>query len=132
LIAKKTKELIPTVAKEINVSEELVKDVVDFYYKKVSDCMINLEEPNIFIKNLGTFKIIYKEITKLYNLQRDHINALNNPDSFKQMLIKKDIEEKHKKLLIISKKVNDNFKERKTHIELKKKLKNEVNRNLEK
>ncbi len=128
----KAKDLIPLVAKDLNISEELVKDVVDYFYKKVSNSLINMEDPNVFIKNLGTFKAIYKEITKLYNLQKDHMNALDNPESFQQMIIKKDIEEKHKKLLLLSKKVNVNFKRKKEHIELKNKLKDEAIRNLEK
>lgn len=131
MIPKKAKDLIPELAKELNLSEELVKDVVDFFYDKVSNTLINMEEPNIFIKNIGTFKAIYKEITKLYMLQKDHLRALENTTNFQKMIIKKDIEEKHEKLLILSKKVNDNFKLKKTHIDNKKRLKND-NTNLEK
>lgn len=81
----KAKELIKKTALELNLSEELVKDVVDFYYEKVKAKIENLEDPTIFLHGLGTLRLsrrkLHRDIDGLKKLL-----ASNNQEDFKKVV----------------------------------------------
>lgn len=52
---RKSKELIPIVAKEVMLSENLVQDVVDYYWQEVRKSLSSLKHSRIHIANLGDF-----------------------------------------------------------------------------
>lgn len=54
---KKAKEFIPEVAKETNHSEQLVTDVINFYWSEVRKSMSTLAHNRIHITNLGDFVV---------------------------------------------------------------------------
>jgi hypothetical protein len=54
---KKVKDLIPQLAKELQLSEKEVASVIDAYWGKVRKTLSSLEHNNVFIKGLGTFQI---------------------------------------------------------------------------
>ena len=64
MIPKKAKSLIPKVSQDLEMSEELVKDVVDFYWDDVYDVLRNIEYTKIYIQNLGDFNIKHWMLTK--------------------------------------------------------------------
>ena len=52
---KKTKELIPELAKKLQLSEEEIKSVLDLYWRKVRKTLSSLEYTHVNLKGLGTF-----------------------------------------------------------------------------
>ena len=54
---KKAKEFIPSVAEELNLSEDVVKDVVDYYWRAVRKSLSSLDHSRIHLTNLGDFTI---------------------------------------------------------------------------
>jgi nucleoid DNA-binding protein len=82
----KAKELIKKTAQELNLSEELVKDVVDFYYGRVKAKIEALEDPTIFLHGLGTLRLSRKKLHRdidglkkllASNLQEDFKKVFN-------------------------------------------------------
>ena len=54
---KKSKEIIPVVAKELGVSEQMVSDVTSFYWQEIRKSLSSLKHSRIHITNLGDFTI---------------------------------------------------------------------------
>lgn len=54
---RKSKELIPNVAKELGVSEEMVSDVTSFYWHEIRKSLSSLKHARVHITNLGDFTI---------------------------------------------------------------------------
>jgi hypothetical protein len=98
LIPKSHKNFIKPTAKELNVDEILVSDVVGFYYSELRKSLNDIASINIKVDSLGTFSIKSKELYKLKGRLTGHLKALENPETFNQMRIKKDIEEKFEKV----------------------------------
>ena len=65
---RKPKRIYDNVSEELNVSKDLVEDLVEFYYKDVRRLLTNLEYPRINIDGLGQFVIKPKTIK---NIKRD-------------------------------------------------------------
>lgn len=53
----KAKELVPETAKVTNSSEQLVEDVIDFYWREVRKSLGALQNSRVHITNLGDFTI---------------------------------------------------------------------------
>lgn len=51
---KKTKELISELAKNLQLSEEEIKSVLDLYWRKVRKTLSSLEHTHVNLKGLGT------------------------------------------------------------------------------
>ena len=54
---KKLKDLIPQLSKELQLSEEEVKSVLDIYWDKVRKLLSSLDHNRVNLKGLGTFYI---------------------------------------------------------------------------
>ena len=54
---KKAKELIPKVAVELNIPEQLVKDITDFYWQEIRKSLSGLKHNRVHLTNLGDFTI---------------------------------------------------------------------------
>lgn len=54
---KKSKDLIPEVAKELEISEHLVKEITEFYWQEIRKSLSSLKHARIHITNLGDFTI---------------------------------------------------------------------------
>lgn len=54
---RKSKELIPNVAKTLGVSEEMVSDVTSFYWHEIRKSLSSLKHARVHITNLGDFTI---------------------------------------------------------------------------
>lgn len=59
---KKAKEFIPEVAKQLLLSEELVKDVIDYYWAEVRKSISTLSSSRVHLTNLGDFVIKHWKI----------------------------------------------------------------------
>lgn len=91
LSPKSHKDYIKPTAEKLDISPSLVEDCVSFFYLKVRKSLTNLEHCNVHLLGLGTFKIKEKELNKLYKRYENHLNLLENPETFNQMRIKKEI-----------------------------------------
>lgn len=60
--SKKAKNLIPDVAAQLEMSEDLIKTVTDFYWRDVRKSMSSLVYPRIHITNLGDFVVKHWKI----------------------------------------------------------------------
>jgi nucleoid DNA-binding protein len=60
----KGKDLIKKTAEHLGLSEELVKDVVDFYYERVAKKIESLEHPTIYLHGLGTLRLSRKKLQR--------------------------------------------------------------------
>ncbi len=81
----KAKELIKKTAKELNLNEELVKDVVDFYYSVVVKKIENLETTTIFLHGLGTLRLSRKKLDfQIRNLKK--LLDSNSQEDFKKVV----------------------------------------------
>lgn len=54
---KKIKDLIPQLSKELQLSEEEIKSVLDVYWNKVRKTLSSLDYNRVNLKGLGTFYI---------------------------------------------------------------------------
>jgi predicted AlkP superfamily phosphohydrolase/phosphomutase len=98
LIPKSHKLFIKPTAEKVGENEILVADVVGFYYSEVRKSLTDIESINVKIDLLGTFTIKAKELNKLKDSLTSHLKRLENPETFNQMRVKKDIEEKFEKV----------------------------------
>ena len=52
---KKSKEFIPDIASELNLSEKLVEDIINFYWQEIRKSLSGLKHNRIHVTNLGDF-----------------------------------------------------------------------------
>jgi nucleoid DNA-binding protein len=57
MIPKKSNKLYKEVAEDLDISETLVREFVEFYYNEVRQLLSNLTDPRINIEGLGQFVI---------------------------------------------------------------------------
>jgi nucleoid DNA-binding protein len=62
LTPRKANTLYPKVASELRISEELVSDVVSFYWKEVKKTLENPDHIVLRIKDFGTFEIRKQQV----------------------------------------------------------------------
>ena len=93
MIPKKSKLLYKDVSEEMNVSENLVDSLIDFYYKELKNTLTNLEHPTINVEGLGQFVIrknlVTKSIPKYNKMLENH-----DTSTFRAYYNKKAIEER--------------------------------------
>ena len=98
MLPKNNKHFIQPTSEKLSLNLTLVEDVVSFYYTELRKTLSNLECHNIQVEGLGSFKIKNKELPKLIKKYENHLNVIS-PETFNQMAIKKDIEDKLNKVL---------------------------------
>ncbi len=127
---KSYKEFIPITADELDIKKSVVEDCIDFFYSRVRKSLVDMTHKNVHVHNFGTFKAKKNELDRLYKKYQSHLSILENPETFSQMKIKKDVEEKFQKVTGLYKIINDESK-RKTQIK-RSKYEFKTNDNLEK
>jgi hypothetical protein len=90
---KKTNNFYKIVAEEMNLSDVLVEDLIEFYYKDLRNTMSNLKHPRIMVNGLGQF------VAKTFLVRKfidKYTKSLNNHDTstYKAYHNKKQIEQK--------------------------------------
>jgi hypothetical protein len=79
--AKKAKSLIPKTSVQTKFDEELVEDVVNFYYTKLRKALENLEDARVGVPVLGIFKVRKKAL--INSIQHLEEVKENKPTDFK-------------------------------------------------
>jgi len=54
---RKSKDLIPIVAEELRLSQQMVSDVTSFYWQEIRKSLSSLKHARIHVTNLGDFTI---------------------------------------------------------------------------
>jgi hypothetical protein len=90
LIPKKAKEFKKPVAEDLNLSEELVNDVINFYWEKVRKLITTVDENSVEILNLGTFKLKTWKIDETTSTYKNIIERLEG--KFGKYAIKREYE----------------------------------------
>lgn len=79
---KKVKNIIPELAKKLQLSDEQVKSVLDVYWDKVRKTLSSLEHNNINLKGLGSFNVKPWMIDKKIKMNKCIIDRyIENPTS---------------------------------------------------
>ena len=77
---KKTKQLIPELAKKLHLSEQEVKSVMDVYWDKVRKTLSSLDHTHVYLKGLGTFYLKPWSVDKKLTINDAVINKyIENP-----------------------------------------------------
>ena len=75
---RKSKELIPIVAEELGLSQQMVSDVTSFYWQEIRKSLSSLKHARIHVTNLGDFTIKHWKLD-------DKIESLENfKENFRQ------------------------------------------------
>lgn len=59
---KKAKEFIPEVAKQLSLSQDLVEDVINYYWQEIRKSLSALKHSRIHLTNLGDFTVKHWKI----------------------------------------------------------------------
>jgi len=102
LVPKKTKDFIAPTAEATGVSEDLVKDLVGFYWGEVRKALVDMKGPIIVVEAIGTFQVKHWKIPELIAKYDKYLAkykglAQENKLDFRQFAIQKEIELKKEK-----------------------------------
>jgi len=118
---KKPKDFIKPTAEDLGQSEQLVDDVVGFYWAAVKKGLSELESPSVVVINLGTFKIRHNKIEKAEKRYKNYINKLEvEKMTFNKHTLLNISKSKLEKLENIKNEMNSEF-ERKKEVQTKRK-----------
>lgn len=81
----KAKELIKKTALELNVSEFLVQDIVDFYYTTVRKKLESLQYPTLYIHRIGTLRLSRVKLKRSIDTLEKLLNS-NDQEDFKKVV----------------------------------------------
>jgi hypothetical protein len=104
MLPKSSKHYIQPTADALELSYELVQDVVDFYYGELRKKLSNLEDPVVRVENLGIFKASDRKLKQFYVRYSRHLEIAST-DTIKQMNTKKSAEKKLEKIKQIQDKI---------------------------
>lgn len=102
---KKAKTLYNEVATDLNLDENLVKDVLDFYWSSLRKQMTNLTSPRLDVINLGTFEIMPKTLQRCITAYEEY-SKMPVPKTFTKYQAYSVIEGRLKRLLEIQQELN--------------------------
>jgi nucleoid DNA-binding protein len=130
---KKAKELIPAVAAEVKLPEQVVKDIVYTYWQEIRKSLSGLKHNRVHITNLGDFSVMHWKIDdKIKMLEQFEEN--NKLKGMQQMTARFRTVELVYSLKEIKKQVEQEQQRKefiKTHKRLANESKGEHNQNLE-
>jgi nucleoid DNA-binding protein len=110
---KKSKELIPVVAKQLEMDEILVKKVIDFYWNSVRKSMEDLKYPDIQIANFGRFVIKQSTFDKKIQRYKDYLDNQDNL-TFGKYYKYKQVEEGYAKMIEVKKYIDERNEKKKS------------------
>ena len=88
---KKVKELYKITAEELNVKEDLVRDLTDMYWKEIRKSITDLKHPSIYAAGLGTFNAKSWKLAEIREKYEVRI-SYNNGSNYRKMAIKTVLE----------------------------------------
>ena len=80
---KKAKSVIKDLHHELDLNENLVNDIIDFYWLHVRKTIVTAAYPRINIENLGIFQVKYKALDKTITKYENAINKLGTENFHK-------------------------------------------------
>lgn len=89
----KVRDLLPTFAMEIGRPVDEVQSVISFYYKTIRQNLVQINENNIHLENLGTFYIKEKALDAYKDKCNIIIDTLSN-NNIKEYASKVDYSER--------------------------------------
>lgn len=103
---KKSTKLYKVVAEDLNISESLVENLVELYYKDLRNCMSQLSHTRLNVTGLGHFyaksQKIKKDIISIGSILKTH-----DVSTFKAYFNKKNYEETLDRLIILDKELTE-------------------------
>jgi len=95
---KKSKTIVETTAKELNVNSDLVNDITSFYWSRIRKSLTKLEFPTIVLEGLGEMSI---RPIKLKEFTEEHVSLQKyvNPKKFGGFARLKSIENRLDRLV---------------------------------
>ena len=104
MIPKKSSKLYKTVAEDLNISEALVEDLVEYTYKDLRENLTDLKHPRINMEGLGHFVArtvsIRKDIEKYTKMLTTH-----DTSTFSAYFNKKTLEKKLELIIKLEKEI---------------------------
>ena len=128
MLPKSSKHFEQPTSEKLGLPLTLVEDVISFYYTELRKALTNLESHNIQVESLGLFKIKRTELPKLKSKYENHLSVIK-PETFNQMAIKKDVEDKLDKVVKAQEMIQADIDRKK---EFYKNKKDGLHKNLEK
>jgi hypothetical protein len=112
---KKSNILYRPISEELNVDEDLVEDLVQFYYKELRLKLTSLDSPRINVEGLGHFvvkpKTVRNNIDKISKLLDNHDTSTYNAYFHKKMIeTKLELLVKVEKKIVEQEEVKNNYK----------------------
>ena len=96
MVPKKANEFKKLTAKDLELSDNLVSDFIDFFWDRVRTNMTQLNHESIQIPNLGTFKVKHWKIDETVEKHKETIVRVEG--LFSAYKIKVDLADKIEKL----------------------------------
>jgi len=125
---KKAKDFVSDVANELNLGEDLVKEVTSFFWSKIRNSLSDLKHHTVTVPNLGTFKVRRNKMNEMVKKSED-IMKHSDPQEFKQYAAYTHASNRLQKIQSLQKLLDEEY-ERK--MEIKKSRNEESTRDLEK
>lgn len=91
---KKTREFVKDLSKKLDLDQNMVDDVVQFYWETIRDAIYEPKHCNIYVRGLGTFNIAKKKMYDNIKRMTHKVNELNELHSFKVYKTKLDCKNK--------------------------------------
>jgi nucleoid DNA-binding protein len=130
LLPRKSNSFIPEVAKEFEVSENTVQDIVDIYWKEIRKALTETKFPRVVVAKFGSFRIKESLVEETLNMHKTFLEN-NNPENmtFLKHQWKVEIEKRLENLLKLVEVIKED-KVKKKEVKSKKQS-NESHKNLE-
>jgi nucleoid DNA-binding protein len=109
---KKVKLFIPVISEKLNIPEDLVKDIIDFYYEEVRRNLTQMNEPILQLEGFGSFTAKSKELPKLYMKLKGQLEAITYSKTQARLKIKHEIEQKLNNVQSLQRKISKENKRR--------------------
>lgn len=77
----KYKQIIKETAEELGVSDSIVSQVVNYYYKSIHKELNSLDNASIKVNNLGNFYIKRKQLYNKIRMTKEFINKLEKKEN---------------------------------------------------
>ena len=129
MLPKNSKHFVIPTAEKLGINVNIVEDVITSYYSELRKSLVNCDHHTYQIEGLGIFKVKLRELPKLLARYYKHVEVLKT-ETFNQMVLKKDIENKLARLQHLQRIINEEHKRKKEHLE--KKHESKINTTLEK
>lgn len=106
MIPKKSNKLYKDISEELDISNILVEELVEFYYNEVRQLLSNLVFPRINVEGLGQFvarpKLVRNAIPRYTKILQSH-----DTSTFAAYYNKKSLETKLELLILLEQKITE-------------------------